>query len=512
MHKRSSGILVHLTSLPGPFGVGTFGPETAQFIDCVRAAGFTYWQVLPLTLVDEYHSPYKTVSAFAGNPLFIDPRGLVADGLLRAEEVSQLGVAPRPDVANYTFAIDKSEQALRLAFTRVTPTLQHYIDAFVHSERFWLEDYAVFSVARMLYQQIPWWKWPDRKLASHQPEAVSKFREKYAEEIAFCYFQQWVFHRQWMALKQRANLRGLGIIGDLPFYVDQNSSDVWANRELFQMKGNRFVSVAGVPPDYFAREGQLWGNPLYNWSAHQKEGFRWWQNRLQHALQRFDRVRLDHFRAVVNYWSIPAEAQTAAEGHWEKGPGTAFYSAVLGKVDSSRLFMEDLGDLEAWVRKALRSSGLDGMEVIQFSFQPGDPAHLPYQYGPQSVAYTGTHDNTTLLGWIWEMQEYQRTYVLEYLHFPPDQDWGKGGADSPFCRSMIRQLWMSAAGLTVVPIQDLCGFGGDTRMNVPGRATENWGYRLPIGALESVDWAYWKRMNDLYGRSAPVNQVQTESI
>lgn len=501
MRKRYSGVLVHLTSLPGPYGVGTFGPETLQFGKRLREAGFSYWQVLPFTLVDEFHSPYKTVSAFAGNPMFIDPRHLVADGLLTQAEVDQLRCPSAPDVADYAFAFENSDKALRLAFTRVTPALERFIHAFVEKERYWLEDYACFSVANALYKPKPWWEWPDRQLAQHKPEAVARFMKKHDSEIRLRYFKQWVFMRQWGSLRGQLHREGLGVIGDVPFYVDQNSADVWAHRELFEMEGMKFERVAGVPPDYFSKDGQLWGNPVYNWEAHKAEGYAWWKARLARALDKFDRVRIDHFRALVNYWAVPAGEKTAVEGCWEEGPFRDFYHEVLDQLDKKRLFVEDLGAIEPEVREGIEEAGLPVMKVLQFALDPHtDGADLPHNFSYDMVAYTGTHDNTTSLGWIWEITPQQREYALRYLNFPKNEDWGKGGSQSPFCRCLIRQLWMSVAQIAVTPIQDLCGFGGDTRMNVPGRAKDNWGYRLPKGSLEQVDWGYYKDLNRLYQR------------
>lgn len=507
MSNRFSGVLTHLTSLPGPYGIGTFGPEAHQFVQRLRQAGFSYWQVLPFSWVDEYFSPYKTVSAFAGNPMFIDPRLLVADGLLMPEELKQLGQAKRPDVADYPFAFELTDRALRLAYRRLTKALQVHIEAFVQKEWDWLRDFALFTVARETFGRKPWWQWPHQGLVQHEQVALERFAAEHEAELNFLYFQQWVFQRQWLALKNRANQLGLGVIGDIPFYVDQDSADVWAHRSLFEIEGTQFKRVAGVPPDYFSEEGQLWGNPLYDWPAHQAEDYRWWKARLARGLSLFDRVRLDHFRAFINYWAVDAGAKTAASGHWEVGPGQAFFEAVFGEACRDRLFAEDLGNMDDTVRQAIAESGLPGMEVLQFSFNPGDASHRPHRYRPHSVAYTGTHDNTTTLGWIWEASEEQRQYILSYLDFPLGQDWGQGGAKSPFCKTAIQRLWATAAELTLVPIQDLCGFGGDTRMNVPGRATENWAYRLPVGALEEIDWPHWQQINTLYDRNRPARET-----
>lgn len=508
MQDRYSGILVHVSSLPGPFGVGTFGPETLHFVRQARQAGFSYWQVLPFTIVDEFNSPYKSYSAFAGNPIFIDPRLLAADGLLTNAEAAACAYQGKQDSVDYRFAWQNVDYFLRQAYKRVTPTLQKHIDLYVEKEKPWLQDYAVFMVAKALYRGKAWWDWEDKALVAHQEKAIQKLLQTYPQEISFLYFQQWVFDRQWRSLKNQANELGLGIIGDMPIYVDGDSCDVWANQGLFEMEDFTFSRVAGVPPDYFSETGQLWGNPLYDWPTHQKTDFAWWKMRLKHLLQRFDRVRIDHFRAFFNYWAVPSGREDAIVGTWEDGPGQAFFDSIFQVVEKGRLIAEDLGSIDMSTRQAIEMTGLPGMKVLQFGIDiRADGSELPHHYLPNTVAYTGTHDNTTALGWIWEADEQNRSYILRYIDFPNGEDWGLGGKDSPFCRSLLRTLWSSVAELTIVPIQDLCGFGGDMRMNTPGRAEENWCYRLQWNYLQEIDWKRIASQNKLYQRETAAREV-----
>lgn len=506
MKSRYSGVLLHIASLSGPYGCGTMGVEAVDFLKKLKKAGFSYWQVLPLTIVDEFHSPYKSLSAFAGNPALIDPRGLVSDGLLTAAEAEACIYPQTASNMNYETAMATADKFLNLAFSRVTAKLRQHISSFITKESAWLTDYACFITAKRTFILLPWWEWPDKALAAHEPQAVADFMQKHQEEIDRCYFEQWVFNRQWSGLHKQARELGIGIIGDIPFYVDGDSADVWSHRELFAMESMKFTEVAGVPPDYFSPTGQLWGNPIYDWFAHQKENFAWWKLRMQHALEAFDKLRIDHFRALVTFWAIPYGSPDATSGEWRQAPYMEFYRQVFGNWPAERIFAEDLGDIDAKTREGIDAAGLANMKVLQFVFNIGGVKDdLPHNWEYPTVAYTGTHDNTTLIGWIWEMDDELRRYVLDYADFPADADWGKGGFNSPLVRRMLRVLWQSAAKLTVAQVQDLCGFGGDTRMNLPGRKENNWSYRLPFGTTEHIDWDYFAKLNKLYQRNTPAD-------
>lgn len=509
MKKHYSGLLFHIASLPSPFGIGTLGTETLQFLHSVRNAGFSYWQILPCNLTDTANSPYKSYSSFAGNPSFIDPRLLVADGLLGSKEVEHhlyKGEAHRID---YEFARQNSKSFLMHAKKSLSQVLKKIILEFVEKEKAWLKDYAIFMTAKAYYQGKAWWHWEDEGLKNYDAKALERFEKAHQEQIEYYYFEQWVFQRQWSYLKKQANEMGLGIIGDLPFYVDSDSVDVWANRKLFDLDAQgREKQVAGVPPDYFSEKGQLWGNPIYLWKEHKKENYAWWIARVSRMMQLYDKLRLDHFRAFANYWAIPAGAEDARQGHWEQGPGMDLLSKIFEKFEKTRIIAEDLGAESEEVTELLKTSELANMFVLQFSLHSSEEKNLPYNYHYNSVTYTGTHDNNTLLGWIWSLDDYQRRFVLDYLHFSKKEDWGEGGFDSPICQAMIRQALASASKLAITTLQDLCGFGEDTRMNVPGVAEGNWTYRISPSLLHKTNWLHYKRMNQVFRRDTAFEEFE----
>ena len=347
-----------------------------------------------------------------------------------------------------------------------------------------------------------WYDWADEDLKFHRPQAVAAAMEEHAETILFMEFIQYVFFEQWKKVKQYANARGVEIIGDLPMYVALNSADVWANRHLFDLtEDGEPKNVAGVPPDYFSEFGQKWGNPLYNWKAMRADGYRWWMDRLGACFKLFDAVRIDHFRAFSAYWAVPAEAETAKEGQWIDGPKTDFFDTVNRTFKNPKIIAEDLGIIDEGVIDLLEKTGLPCMRVMQFGFmEQQDNMHLPHNYPKNCVAYTGTHDNNTVLGWLWEALPHERAHALEYCGFPGG-DWAAGGSDSASCRAMIRTLWQSPANTAIVPVQDLCGFGKDTKMNVPGVPNGNWAFRLSEDQMNGIDRDWLKRLNQIYYRA-----------
>lgn len=498
---RCAGVLLHMSSMPSPYGVGVFGAECLSFLDKLEAMGFRRWQVLPFTITDDANSPYCAPSAFAGNYLFIDPRKLAAAGLLNAEEAAANECPSSPYTADYPFARERRMSCLKTAYSRLTSELKTQIEAFSETQD-WLEDFALFMAVKTAEEGKPWWEWKPEHRAYLQ---CKKTAGSYQEEINFWKFTQFIFYKQWNEIKQYAAQKGIGIIGDMPIYVARDSADVWSRPDLFRLDPVSLcpTAVAGVPPDYFAKDGQLWGNPLYDWKAMEQDGYRWWISRLRHTLGIYDTVRIDHFRAFASYWAVPADAETAKNGQWEKGPGLALFDALeqaLGKAD---ILAEDLGLFGEDVAALLEQTGFPGMKVIQFGFDPaGDSSHLPHNYPFHCVAYAGTHDNNTLLGWLWDATEDERQFAMDYCGFCGDH-WGDGGFHSASCRAITETLWRSSANTVIIALQDLCGFGKDARMNIPGVPELNWRYRTTEETLAQIDTAYYQKINRLYRRGTP---------
>ncbi|MBQ9802403.1 MAG: 4-alpha-glucanotransferase [Clostridia bacterium] len=475
--KRKSGVLLHVSSLHGEYSVGSFGKAAFEFVDFLAEGGFSYWQVLPFCIPDECDSPYKSEASFAGNPYFIDLPLLAAEGLLTEGELAS--AKQRTPYATESERLTRErEPLLRLAASRATN--REEILAFV-STRPQVENACRFLALKRANGGLPW-----------QAFTVSQYSE---EDYFYFAFTQYHFWRQWQAVKSYANAKGISVIGDIPIYVAADSADVFGNRDQFLLdEDGHPTAVAGVPPDYFAADGQLWGNPLYNWKKMKADGFSWWRARLTFMLELFDGVRIDHFRGFEAFWSVPATAKTAKEGKWVKGPGMALVKALREVAGDKLIIAEDLGDITESVKKLVSGSGFPGMRVFQFAFL-GDPAtpHLPHTYENNCVAYTGTHDNNTLLGYVWELDDATREKMLEYCGYT-DADWDRG------YDAILRTMMLSHAGVVIFPVQDLLGFGADTRMNTPGRSKGNWGYRMTGEQLRGLDAAKYRRFNELYGR------------
>lgn len=502
---RSSGVLLHISSLPGQYGIGTFGRPAMDFIDFLSTMGCTYWQTLPFGPIDAFNSPYQSFSAFAGNPFFIDPENLRDQGLITDDELASARWSGSPWVTAYDWLRETRIPLFRQAFSRADDAILKAMDAFCTQQAHWLPDYALYQAILLANDGADWTQWEDEALKNRDPKALEAARKELADEIQFQIFLQYAFHKQWQAIKEYANKKGIQIIGDMPIYVALQSADVWTNPGCFDLdeKGHP-NTVAGVPPDYFCTDGQLWGNPIYNWDAMKKDNYTWWIERLKHSLWLFDTVRIDHFRAFSAYWSVPGDAETAREGQWVPGPAMDFFDRVFDAFDFSkpRIIAEDLGVLDDGVIELLADTGFPGMRVMQFAFlDASDGLHYPHNYTANTVAYTGTHDNDTLLGYLWELAPGQREYAFDYLNYDcQGESWQQGGAHSPACRAFIRCLWQSSAKLAIVPIQDLCGYGGDTKMNRPGRAEGNWTFRITDESLQSIDTDWLREMNRIYKR------------
>ncbi len=470
---------MHISSLWGDYSCGSFGKEALEFIDFLHKGGFSCWQVLPFGLVDECNSPYKSYSTFGGNPYFIDLPSLKEDGLLTEEELCS-AVQNTPYSCEFEKLSKNRVNLLITASKRVNEELRNKINSFIESNRH-LKDFCVFMALKDANNNKEWTEWKE---------------ENYSEETEFGWrFIQYEFFAQWEKIKNYANSRGIKIIGDIPIYVSFDSSDVYYNKNLFLMDdNNRLTDVAGVPPDYFAEDGQLWGNPLYDWDAMEKENYRWWKDRISHALSLFDGVRIDHFRAFESFWAVPGTEKTARNGKWVKGPGMKLINAIKSVSGDKLIIAEDLGDITKEVYELVEESGFPGMRVFQFGFLGGETPHKPHNYINNSIAYSGTHDNNTLLGYLWETPADIKKDIMNYCSCNPDF-WNEQG-----CGAIIKTIMASNAGLTIFPVQDLLGYGNDTRLNVPGRAEGNWLYRITKDQLNFIDTNKYNYLNRLYGR------------
>ncbi len=480
---RRSGILLHPTSLPGRFGIGDLGPGSDAFVDFLAETGQGWWQILPLGPTGHGHSPYQSHSSIAGNRMLISPELLAEDGLLTPEDWRGLPEFADDFVDFDTVGVVK-DALFRIAFGRFDIERSDYL-AFTRQAADWLDDFALYVVLKAAHGGRSWNDWePD--LASRRPEALLTARRDHADEIAYQKFLQFAFAHQWHRLRGRCREREIGLIGDLPIFVSQDSADVWTRPDLFELDDwGRPTHVAGVPPDYFSETGQLWGNPLYRWDALAAEGFAWWIARLRGTTDRVDLVRLDHFRGFEAYWSVPAGEPTAVNGEWRVAPGAEFLTAVRRAMGGLPLIAEDLGAITPEVERLRDEAGLPGMRVLQFAFGDDDKAadYLPCHYIPHCVVYTGTHDNDTTVGWFHgsegnttqapEIIAAERNFVRRYL----------GTSGERIHWDLIRLALNSVADTAILPLQDVLGLGSEARMNVPGRAEGNWAWRFPPGEL-----------------------------
>jgi 4-alpha-glucanotransferase len=474
---RTSGILLHPTSLPGPYGAGDFGSDAYRFVDWLVSAGQTYWQMLPLGEVGPGNSPYMSSSAFAGNVLLIDLAELADQGWLTNDELKSHPEF-RSDRINFAllrpFRLERLRRAAKSFFDEPQKIVHQEsslaaFEKFCSAESEWLEDYALFMTLNERQNGCEWSGWPS-SLANRNPQALQHVAETCAEDISFWKFCQWCFARQWSHLKQYASARGIRIIGDIPIFAAYQSADVWAHQELFELDENgRPTVVAGVPPDYFSNTGQRWGNPLYRWDVHEKTGYAWWIARMQHALKHFDIVRIDHFRGFAAYWEIPTNETTAIHGRWMPGPGAKLFEAFKIALGGLPIIAEDLGMITPDVVELREKLNLPGMRVLQFAFSE-DENHpfLPHHYAPNSVAYTGTHDNDTCIGWWSSATPGEKDFARKYL--------GSEGLQIHW--DMIRAISNSEANTVIVFMQDVLGLSSDQRMNFPGHPDDNWEWRF----------------------------------
>jgi 4-alpha-glucanotransferase len=496
---RRSGILLHVTSLPSPFGIGDLGPEAYRFADFLHRSGQRLWQMLPLAPTDPRmgNSPYSSPSAFAGNPLLVSPEKLVDEGLLSRQDLARAPRLPAGPV-DYRLVSSFKENILSEAWRRFSAcpgSLRYDYDLFCRTEKHWLDDYAVFKALQAIFGRVPWTRWPAGFRTRRMRVLGPQVRE-IAPVIEEQKFRQYLFFRQWAALRAYCNGLGVSVMGDLPCYVHHDSADVWGNPALFKLDPEgRPAYVAGVPPDYFSRTGQLWGNPVFDWGAHRKRRFSWWVSRILHSLALFDLVRIDHFRGLVSYWEVPAGQKTAARGTWVPAPAEELFRAVTAKVSPGALVAEDLGTITPDVRALLDRLGLPGMRVLLFAFSSVEGAghHAPHSHAEKDFVYTGTHDNNTVRGWFErEAKKEEREKFFAYTGFRV-----------PAARvheAMIRLAMMSVAGTAVIPMQDVLGLGDEARMNLPGGRGGWWRWRLLPGQIDRRLERRLREMTETYDR------------
>ena len=488
---RHSGILMHITSLPAPYGVGTMGKSALEFIDFLEKAGQTLWQILPLSPTGYGDSPYQSCSTYAGNHYLIDLDALVQEGLLTSEELSGICWGGNAEKVDFGLLYQHRLPVLRKAYSRFTDA--EALEAFCRENGDWLPDFTLYMALKDEYQGLPWFSWPDQ-LKKRNPDALWQTRQSLRDSIRFYSFVQYLFFKQWNALRDYAHKKNVRIIGDVPIYVPMDSVDVWANPELFQLDGDlKPEAVAGVPPDGFTADGQLWGNPLYRWEAHKKEQYGWWLRRLGAAGKLYDIVRLDHFRGFEAYWSVPATDSTARNGHWVEGPNMDFINAVKAGLPKLELIAEDLGYLTPSLLKMRDDSGWPGMKVLEFAFDSKEPSdYLPHTYPENSVCYTGTHDNMTMRQWFETADAEAVEYAKSYMALSEQEGyvWGT-----------IRTACASVSRICVVQLQDYLNLSGAARMNCPGTSDgTNWTWRVQDGLCtdELAEKIY--KLTALYGR------------
>ncbi len=488
---RANGILMHITSLPSPYGIGTMGSEAYQFIDFLKKSGQSYWQILPVCPTSYGDSPYQSFSTFAGNPYMIDLDMLAEDGLLEPEEYKKKDWGYSQEHVDYGLMYQMRYPVLRIACKRFLENAPADYDKFCR-DAFWLDDYALFMALKDANEGRPWSEWDD-DIRFRKPEVLAELRTKYKDDIDFWKAVQFLFIRQWTELKAYANENGIKIIGDVPIYVSADSVDVWSNPDQFQLDENLTpIEVAGCPPDYFSADGQLWGNPLFDWDEMKKNGYRWWIARIRHMCSLYDVVRIDHFRGFASYYAIPYGDPTAVNGRWKKGPGFDLFKKIREELGEQSIIAEDLGVQGRDVTDLLRETGFPGMKVEEFAFDSdGNSGYKPHEYPFKCVAYTGTHDNEPVLGWFESVPEKSQKCAIDYLNLTKKEGYGWG---------MMRGIWASAADLTIVTAQDILELGHEARMNTPSTTGSNWSWRAKPGAFTERIAQRLHRAMVMYGR------------
>lgn len=489
---RKSGILLPVSSIPSKYGIGTFSKQAYEFVDLLEQAGQTYWQILPLGPTGYGDSPYQSFSTFAGNPYYIDLETLIEEGYLTKKDCDSYDFGDNEEYIDYEKIYFSRFKVLRTAYENSNVSETKEYQDFASENSYWLDDYALYMAVKNLFDGISFIEW-DEDIRLRKNEALDKYRKKYQDEINFYKFQQFMFAKQWFALKEYANKKNVKIIGDIPIYVAFDSSDTWANPELFQLDENLMpIAVAGCPPDAFSETGQLWGNPLYRWDYHKKTDYEWWMKRIAYCYKLYDVVRIDHFRGFDEYYSIPYGNPTAEIGQWEKGPGYDIFKTMKAKLGKKAVIAEDLGFLTDSVLKLVKKTGYPGMKILQFAFDSREESdYLPHNYTSNCVVYTGTHDNDTTLGWLKCMKRRDAAFAKRYLNTKKNKDiqW-----------EFIRAAMASVADTCIIPMQDYLGLGSEARINIPSTLGINWKWRMLPDAFGEELAAKIRNMTKLYSR------------
>lgn len=492
---RKSGILMHISSLASPYGIGTLGKEARAFVDFLKESGQSYWQLLPICPTSYGDSPYQSYSTFAGNPYFIDLDMLSEEGLLNKEEYEHINWESEPERVNYGALYEKRYPLLHIAADRFLANPPKAFATFCEAQKGWLDDYALFMALKDAHNGASWWEWR-KELRNCEPDAIANAKKEYEKAILFWKAIQYLFFEQWNLLKAYANQNGVEIIGDLPIYVSLDSVDVWSSPKLFQLDENKVPKeVAGCPPDGFSADGQLWGNPLYDWDYMEETGYQWWINRIDYLCNIYDILRIDHFRGFEAYYAIPYGDKTAHNGTWKPGPGMKLFDAVEKAIGKKCIIAEDLGFLTEGVYQLLRDSGFPGMKVLEFAFDSRDEsgnAYLPRNYIENCVAYTGTHDNEPIMGWMETANPEDVEYAKEYLKLSEEEGYNWG---------MMRAIFESVADTTIVQAQDILALGSESRMNAPSTVGRNWQWRANKGVFTPELAQKLKGLMTLYERA-----------
>lgn len=499
---RSSGVLMHISSLPSPWGIGTLGKEAYRFIDFLHKAGQKYWQILPVCPTSFGDSPYQSFSTFAGNPYFIDLDLLSDEGFLKPSDYQQLDWGSDPESVDYAKLYQHRFSVLKIAYQRWKEDHQETLSRFRQTQAHWITDYALFMSLKNKYGGKAWYEWP-QPYRLREKSALKEFQKSNAEDISFWIFVQSTFYEQWRKVKEYAHSKNVYIIGDLPIYVAEDSADVWARPDMFWMDENlRPVKVAGCPPDAFSKTGQLWGNPLYRWDAMKHDDYSWWIKRMKAASEIYDVVRIDHFRGFDSYYAIPFGDRTAEFGKWMKGPGMDFFRKMKEKLGDIPIIAENLGFLTPSVHRLLKEAGYPGMKILEFAFDCREPEasdYLPHTYEKNCVVYSGTHDNETIMGWMETAAKSDTDYAKEYLRLQDKEGYHWG---------MIKAAWGSVANLAVVQMQDFLGLGAACRMNTPSTVGKNWKWRIQKDKLTPELSKKIYGITELYGRLATNEKIE----
>ena len=504
---RKQGILLPVSSIPSAYGIGTFGRESYRFVDFLEKSGNRLWQILPLGPTGYGDSPYQSFSTFAGNPYYIDLELLIEEGLLTKEICDGYDFGDNEHYVDYEKIYLSRFKVLKIAFENAKK--QGLMEApeyqkFITDNAYWLDDYALYMAVKNAFGGVCFMEW-DEDIRFRKAAALRKYRKKLSDEIAFYCFQQYLFAKQWKELKAYANKKGIGIVGDIPIYVAFDSADTWSDTKQFQLdEDNLPVAVAGCPPDGFSADGQLWGNPLYDWEYHKKTGYAWWMRRIAHCFALYDIVRIDHFRGFDEYYAIPYGEKTARNGKWQQGPGMDLFGAVREQFGDLPIIAEDLGFLTDSVRRMLKESGYPGMKVLQFAFDSREESdYLPHNYERNCVVYTGTHDNNTVMGWYDELAPEDKKLAVDYLHnaYTPKKEiyW-----------DYIALAMRSVADTCIIPVQDYLGLGKEARINTPSTLGGNWVYRLPKKTFDAAKIRKIRRMTEICARLPKVRKEAEE--